>query len=258
MPASPPPCSILLLAGGRGARLGGADKGLVEWQGRPLIAWLHDLTRALTDDLIISCNRNADAYAPYADRLVHDAEADFPGPLAGLRAALAVARHPHLLVLSCDAPRLDGPLLQALRAAAAAHPERTVMVRHGTQWEPLLSLVPTTLAPALEAAWQAGERSPRRALLALGAVALACPAGDARLVSLDTPEALAAARRLPPSRPSADPGQRRGQDQYLDQSQIARESQGQHQSQRSTPTPDLPPAPRERAQENHSTGDDNA
>ena len=47
-----PPCSILLLAGGRGQRMGGRDKGLIEWQGEPLIAHLQRKTRPLTDDLI--------------------------------------------------------------------------------------------------------------------------------------------------------------------------------------------------------------
>src|SRR5690606_29787389 len=69
-----PPCSILLLAGGRGRRMGGQDKGLLEWRDRPLIAHLHELVRPLTNDLIVSCNRNAERYAIYADRLVHDAE----------------------------------------------------------------------------------------------------------------------------------------------------------------------------------------
>lgn len=79
-----PPCSILLLAGGRGQRMGGRDKGLIEWQGLPLIAHLHRLVRPLTDDLIVSCNRNQERYAAYADRLVSDDSRDFPGPLAGI------------------------------------------------------------------------------------------------------------------------------------------------------------------------------
>ena len=67
--SSPLPCSILLLAGGRGQRMGGQDKGLLHWQGEPLIAHLQRLTRPLTDDLIISCNRNHEHYAAYADQL---------------------------------------------------------------------------------------------------------------------------------------------------------------------------------------------
>lgn len=188
---APPACSVLLLAGGRGSRLGGRDKGLVEWQQRPLIAWLHDLVRPLTDDLIISCNRNHDAYAAYADRLVPDDDELFQGPLAGIRAGLTVMRHDWLLVLPCDAPLLDLALLQALRAGAAAAPDRPAVVRQGEQWEPLFCCLPKHLQTAVELAWQHGERSPRRLFLGLGAVPVSCEAGDARLANLNTPELLA-------------------------------------------------------------------
>jgi molybdopterin-guanine dinucleotide biosynthesis protein A len=186
-----PTCSVLLLAGGRGQRMGGADKGLIDWQGRPLIAWLHELVRPLSDDLIISCNRNAERYAPYADRLIEDDDKDFPGPLAGIRAGLKVARHPWLLVLPCDAPRLDRELLLALLSQAGEQP---VVVRQGGYLEPLFSLIPTHLVAQLEDAWQAGERSPQRWLRSLAIATVDCPADDPRLANLNTPELLESAR----------------------------------------------------------------
>lgn len=195
--AALPPCSILLLAGGRGQRMSGQDKGLLEWRGQPLIAHLHALTRPLSDDLIISCNRNQEVYAGYADRLVADAEADFPGPLAGILAGLASARHDWLLVLPCDAPLLDHALLQKMRDQALQHPLQPLMLRRGVQWEPLFSLLPRSLLQPLQQAWQAGERSPRRALLALAAQALDCAEDDPRLANLNTPELLALSARQP-------------------------------------------------------------
>ncbi|MFJ4143201.1 molybdenum cofactor guanylyltransferase MobA [Pseudomonas sp. NPDC089734] len=185
-----PSCSILLLAGGRGQRMGGRDKGLVEWQGEPLIQHLHRLTRPLTDDLIISCNRNLERYAAYADQLVQDDDSEFPGPLAGIRAALPLARHPHLLVLPCDAPLIDSDLLRALHKSALEHPDQPVMVREGEHWQPLLCIIPTAQAAVLESAWQNGERSPRRAMQALHPVALQLEAGDPRLANLNTPDLL--------------------------------------------------------------------
>jgi len=184
------PCSILLLAGGRGQRMGGLDKGLLDWHGQPLIAHLHHLVRPLTDDLIISCNRNQPQYAPYADQLVGDDSPDFPGPLAGIRAGLAVARHAHLLVLPCDVPQIDAQLLAELRGTAQQNPLLPLMVRHGDFWEPLLCVIPTHLRDRFEQAWQAGERSPRQIMQALGAKALECPANDPRLANLNTPELL--------------------------------------------------------------------
>jgi len=184
------PCSILLLAGGRGQRMGGQDKGLLDWHGEPLIAHLHHKTRALTDDLIISCNRNLEQYAPFADRLVHDDEGDFPGPLAGIRAGLKVARHTHLLVLPCDVPLVDEALLASMREAASQHPDLPLMLRHDNHWEPLLCVIPVTLGTAFEQAWNEGERSPGRLMRKLGATALTCPDNDPRLANLNTPELL--------------------------------------------------------------------
>ncbi|MEB0047160.1 MULTISPECIES: molybdenum cofactor guanylyltransferase MobA [unclassified Pseudomonas] len=187
-----PPCSILLLAGGRGQRMGGQDKGLLEWRGEPLIAHLYRKTRALSDDLIISCNRNQERYAPYADQLVVDDDVDFPGPLAGIRAGLKAARHAQLLVLPCDVPQVDTALLNNMRDTARQHPDRPLMLRHGDHWEPLLCVIPVTLRAMFEKAWDEGERSPGRIMRQLGATALPCPDNDPRLANLNTPELLSA------------------------------------------------------------------
>ncbi|WP_282363375.1 molybdenum cofactor guanylyltransferase MobA [Pseudomonas sp. PS01297] len=182
--------SILLLAGGRGQRMGGQDKGLVPWRGQPLIAYVQQAARALTDDLIISCNRNHDRYAAYADQLVSDGNDDFDGPLAGIRAGLAAARHSHLLVLPCDVPRVNGELLSTLLAAAALAPDTPHMVRQGEHWEPLFCVIPTALAPAFEAAWHSGERRPRKIMFQLNAQPVQCPENDSRLSNFNTADLL--------------------------------------------------------------------
>ena len=172
--------------------MGGQDKGLVLWHGEPLIAHLHRKTRPLSDDLIISCNRNLEKYAPYADQLVHDDQGDFPGPLAGIRAGLKAARHTHLLVLPCDVPRIDEALLASMRETASQHPDKPLMLRHDDHWEPLLCVIPVALREDFESAWSAGERSPGRIMRKLGATALQCPDNDPRLANLNTPELLSA------------------------------------------------------------------
>ena len=183
-------CSILLLAGGRGQRMGGRDKGLVEWHGEPLVAWPHRIARPLTDDLLVSCNRNQPRYAAFADRLVGDDAPDFPGPLAGIRAGLAAAYHPWLMVLPCDAPLVDEALLRQLYATAQQEPDTPLMARRAAQWEPLFCIIPISLAPAIEVAWQKGERSNLRTLLTLQARALDLDVDDPRLANLNSPELL--------------------------------------------------------------------
>ncbi|PWB29308.1 molybdenum cofactor guanylyltransferase MobA [Pseudomonas sp. SDI] len=186
---SPPPFSVLVLAGGRGQRMGGHDKGLLAWHGQPLIAHLQRLLRPLSDDLIISCNRNQALYRSYADQLVGDLEPDFPGPLAGVRAGLRVARHEWLLILACDAPLVDRALIEQLLNLAQTT-QAPAMVRQAGFWQPMFSLIPRRLAAPLEQRWQAGERSLQRALRDENLQALDCAEDDRRLSNFNTPEGL--------------------------------------------------------------------
>ncbi|AFK72897.1 molybdenum cofactor guanylyltransferase MobA [Pseudomonas putida SJTE-1] len=189
MPDARPPCSILILAGGRGQRMGGRDKGLVDWRGEPLIAHVHRVVRPLSDDLVISCNRNQADYRAYADRLVGDAEADFPGPLAGVIAGLKVARHGWVVVLACDAPLVDRELIEGLLRLAVAG-NSAAMVRQGGFWQPMFSVLPKRVLPALEQAWAAGERSLQKALLREAVQGLECAESDRRLSNFNSPERL--------------------------------------------------------------------
>ncbi|MFG0398067.1 molybdenum cofactor guanylyltransferase MobA [Pseudomonas sp. zjy_11] len=189
MPDALPPCSILILAGGRGQRMGGRDKGLVDWQGEPLIAHVHRVVRPLSDDLVISCNRNQAAYRAYADRLVGDAEADFPGPLAGVIAGLKVARHGWVVLLACDAPLVDRELIEDLLRLAVTG-NSAAMVRQGGFWQPMFSVLPKRVLPVLEQAWAAGERSLQKALLREAVRGLECTEDDRRLSNFNSPERL--------------------------------------------------------------------
>ncbi|QBF26624.1 molybdenum cofactor guanylyltransferase MobA [Pseudomonas tructae] len=188
MPAAAP-CSILILAGGRGQRMGGQDKGLLYWQGQPLVAHIHAVVRPLSDDLIISCNRNQERYRPYADQLVGDTEADFPGPLAGVLAGLAVARHDWLLVLACDAPLIDQALILELMNLANDRQE-PAMIRQGGYWQPMFSLIPCALRADFQQAWEEGDRGVQRTLRKHPVRALECAEGDRRLSNFNTPDLL--------------------------------------------------------------------
>ncbi|WP_313428885.1 molybdenum cofactor guanylyltransferase MobA [Pseudomonas sp.] len=189
MPDTLPPCSALILAGGRGQRMGGRDKGLLQWRGEPLVAHIHHTVRPLTDDLVISCNRNQQAYAAYADQLVGDAEADFPGPLAGVIAGLKAARHEWVVLLACDAPLVDRALIAALLEVAVAS-DSAAMVRQGGYWQPMFSVLPRRVLPVLEQAWAAGERSLQKALLREAVQGLECAEDDRRLSNFNSPELL--------------------------------------------------------------------
>jgi molybdopterin-guanine dinucleotide biosynthesis protein A len=189
MPDALPPCSVQILAGGRGQRMGGRDKGLMQWRGEPLVAHIHRTVRPLSDDLVISCNRNQQAYAAYADQLVGDAEADYPGPLAGVIAGLQVARHEWVVLLACDAPLVDQGLIDALRQRAIDG-NSAAMVRQGGYWQPMFSVLPRRVLPVLEQAWAAGERSLQKALLREAVQGVECAGDDRRLSNFNSPELL--------------------------------------------------------------------
>lgn len=180
-----PRISALLLAGGQGRRVGGADKGLLTYRGAPISAHLSALLRSVADELLISCNRNADQYQQWADQLVTDSSTDYPGPLAGILSGLRQARGEQLLVLPCDMPLIDQPLLE--RLISQAHPDRPVFFRTGEQPQPLPCLIPRGLLPALEHAWLQGARSPLRWLRAMDAICLDLAADEQRLSSANTP-----------------------------------------------------------------------
>lgn len=113
--------AAVILAGGAGRRMGGADKGLVDYQGRPLVEWVLDAVAPQVDELVISANRNLERYARYGRRVLPDVLPDFPGPLAGVLAALDAVHTDWLLVTPCDTPHLPNDL--ALRLLGAAQLE---------------------------------------------------------------------------------------------------------------------------------------
>ncbi|MEH6593900.1 MAG: molybdenum cofactor guanylyltransferase MobA [Halioglobus sp.] len=102
----------LILAGGAGRRVGGEDKGLLSWQGKPLIEHVATRLSPQVDRLVISCNRNLDKYAQIGTALVQDSRADFQGPLAGIEAATPhTIDSTYTIVVACDTPLLPPDLV---------------------------------------------------------------------------------------------------------------------------------------------------
>jgi molybdopterin-guanine dinucleotide biosynthesis protein A len=153
-PAAPAPAAItgLILAGGRGQRMGGVDKGLQPWRGVALVD--HALARLAPQvrEVMISANRNAALYATRTARVLADESDDYPGPLAGILAGLRAAATPWLAVVPCDSPQLP-PDLVARLAQACAGAQGAVVQRDrgdaGLRLEPVCCLLSTALADDL-------------------------------------------------------------------------------------------------------------
>ncbi|CAB3797370.1 molybdenum cofactor guanylyltransferase MobA [Paraburkholderia fynbosensis] len=160
----------LLLAGGRGMRMGGVDKGLQTLHGEPLAVHVLKRLAPQTGALLISANRHPDTYAalgtPFGAPVVADTLAGFPGPLAGLLAGMRAAGTAYLLSAPCDSPWLPtdlaARLAQALDARQADIATVTTVDANGdASLHPVFALLRTSLADDLAVFLDAGERKVR-------------------------------------------------------------------------------------------------
>lgn len=147
--------TAVILAGGLATRLGGVDKGLQALGNRPLVAHVLERLRPQAGEILINCNRNADAYAGFGCRLVPDRIAGFPGPLAGLHAALSATATPLVLTVPCDSPFLPMDLAARLLAALA---DGEAAVARTDRRQPVFALYRRDVLPRLEAFLDAGGR----------------------------------------------------------------------------------------------------
>lgn len=153
----------LVLCGGAGRRVGGADKPLLPWRGRPLIEHVVERLSPQVGGLLISANRNIDRYARYG-RVITDALPGFPGPLAGIHAALGICPTPWLLACPGDAPELPRDLAQRLLTAVKAGcrtgaPATAAVAHDGERMQPLPLLVHCSMLTSLETYLACGGRS---------------------------------------------------------------------------------------------------
>lgn len=107
----------LILAGGRGSRMGGVDKGLELLGGVSLVAHVIAKLAPQVTALMINANRNLNAYAEFGVPVWPDENDDFAGPLAGIQAGLLHCQTPYLVTAPCDSPFLPTNLVSELSAA---------------------------------------------------------------------------------------------------------------------------------------------
>lgn len=157
----------IVLAGGRGSRMGGADKGLQNFNGTPLA--LHTLLRlqmqqgGLLSEQMINANRNLAAYEAFGVPVWPDTLTDYAGPLAGFMTGLERCESPYLLTVPCDTPLFPLDLAERLahafddentEIAMAAAPEEDGQLRP----QPVFCLLRRELLESLVAFTQAGGR----------------------------------------------------------------------------------------------------
>jgi len=149
--------SAVILAGGRGRRLGG-DKAAVKLGGETLLERVVRLVSQLSDDVIAVARAGQRLQAALPSdsvRLLSDAE-PHSGVLAGVATGLAAAHHDWCLVVACDMPFISLDLIGYMISLRRGYD--AVVPRLEAGLEPLLSLYHKRCLPALWDALRAGER----------------------------------------------------------------------------------------------------
>ncbi len=148
-----------ILAGGRGLRMGGVDKGLVLHEGRALVAHVVERLQPRVQGLLISANRNLDRYAAFGFPVFTDDDDGFLGPLAGMARLLRETTTDFLVTAPCDTPDLPEDLVQRLLTRQFETDADAVVAHDGEQRQFLFALYRRSLAASAAAALAAGERA---------------------------------------------------------------------------------------------------
>lgn len=197
-----PEYAALILAGGRGSRMGGMDKGLVTWEG---ISLAHMVMRRLKSQtttpksIWISANRNLEQYAQLGvSGVIMDDRPDFAGPLAGMERAMGHVSEPLLLVVPCDTPLLPLDLFELLHETMKN--DNTVRAAYAMtsadQSHPLCCLLRKDLLPNLSAYLDAGQQRVLGWMQQIQAKAVTFQDQGA-FVNVNDPQTIAALRSAP-------------------------------------------------------------
>lgn len=158
----------LVLAGGRGARMGGVDKGLQNFNGTPLA--LHAVLRLglQVGEMMVNANRNLSAYESFGVPVWPDGLADYAGPLAGFLTGMERCETRWLLTVPCDTPLFPLDLAERMATALVEAEAEIAMVSAPEpqdgggpvvlRAQPVFCLLPTTLLESLVRFTQGGGR----------------------------------------------------------------------------------------------------
>ena len=147
-----------ILAGGRATRMQGEDKGLLELNDRPLVAYVIERLRPQVSNICISANRHLSQYQHYGLPVITDSLAGFLGPLAGIHTALLACEKEWLLTVPVDCPFLPEDLLHRLSKAVTTAQRPLAVVHDGTGLQPAFCLLHHGLGDDLQSYLEQGGR----------------------------------------------------------------------------------------------------
>jgi molybdopterin-guanine dinucleotide biosynthesis protein A len=140
----------VILAGGLARRMNHQDKGLVCYQGRPLISYAITALAPLVNETLINANRHYKQYQQFGLRVVADQTDRFDGPLAGILTAMIHTDADVLLVVPCDAPLMKSEHLQKLLVTRASLDADVAVAFDGERLHPVFLAINTRLQTSLQ------------------------------------------------------------------------------------------------------------
>ncbi len=150
--------TAVILAGGQGRRMGGQDKGLIEFYGKPIIELLIEKLIRQNIKITINANRNQTTYQQYGYPVISDQLADFQGPLAGFAAAMQAVETDFILTLPCDGPLLVNHFVDAFIEAQSRNGAAICVADDGERLQPVYALIRIDLLDDLQLFLQSGDR----------------------------------------------------------------------------------------------------
>lgn len=180
--------TAVILAGGRGTRMGLQNKGLLPLARQPLVA--HVIARLSTqiDRIIISANDDLGAYQQFGLPVIPDLMAAYPGPLGGIYSVMQNISSEWLLTAPCDTPYLPLDYVQRMRAAMSGH--HAYVAHDGVRLQAGFCLLRRSLLPTLEQTLQAKRFAVYRFLELIGAQQVDFSDEVAAFININTPEDL--------------------------------------------------------------------
>jgi molybdopterin-guanine dinucleotide biosynthesis protein A len=190
----------LILAGGRAQRMGGIDKGLIPFHGKPLIESAISRLKPQVSTILINANRSITKYSHYGYPVLMDETPDFSGPLAGFSVGLRHCKTPYLLTAPCDSPLLPSDLAEKMAVELEDNGLELVFASSkegdGKIWsQPVFCLMKSNLQDSLSAFLSKGDLKIDRWFRELHSGTVVFENSQA-FANVNTPEELAALEKI--------------------------------------------------------------
>ena len=183
----------IVLSGGKGRRMGGVDKGLVDLGGKPMVAHVLARLAPQVGNVLINANQNLDRYRALGYPVVSDTVGGFAGPLAGLHAGMTRANRDFVVTVPCDSPFLPEDPVARLAAALDREGAQLAVAKTFDQPHPVFALVRRDVLPNLAAFLERGGRKIDAWYAALGVVEVGFDDEADAFRNINTADELAAA-----------------------------------------------------------------